>query len=533
MPSTYTQNLGLEKPATGEQAGVWGTTANTSYDAIDMATDGNEHVALSASSYTLNTAQGATAEGRNKVIIWTGTLSQAGTVNITPSTAEKLYIMTNATAGGFPITFQQGSGGVFTLNPGYSAMIYCDGAGANARVDGALYNPQFGNVQVLGSLSVSGAVSFAQATTFTQPVTFQANVTFTSASIVTVAYLEIRVPGYASAAYDLYYQHLTGSLVPLPIGAVGQVLGVVAGPALAWTSVGLAVGNSIGGSAAYGVYFSNASNVLAQSNVYINPGVGLGLGGVPGHTLHIGMNVLYPEIWIDTAQITTQSRQFIWATNGSARWNLYTPAEAESGGNAGSNLLLLAYNDSGGGIFQTISFFRASGNVTVGGYADIGARLAVLGSNPNQYTLVVRGAPSQNYVQVWQNSAGQTIASIDGSGNPFFAGTGGFVNYNSQGRVLLGHPVIGGAPLATLHIAQNQGGSYVQGASIVYESAIYTNPADNVPANCCRMYFHSLGSGGGYLVVQFYYNGSNFYASLPLSGGNQTGVTWNISQNAL
>ena len=35
MPSTYTTNLGIEKIATGEQSGTWGTTTNTNFDLID------------------------------------------------------------------------------------------------------------------------------------------------------------------------------------------------------------------------------------------------------------------------------------------------------------------------------------------------------------------------------------------------------------------------------------------------------------------------------------------------------------------
>jgi hypothetical protein len=41
MPSTYTLNLGIEKPATGEQADVWGTTVNNSFDFLDTGIDGS------------------------------------------------------------------------------------------------------------------------------------------------------------------------------------------------------------------------------------------------------------------------------------------------------------------------------------------------------------------------------------------------------------------------------------------------------------------------------------------------------------
>jgi hypothetical protein len=47
MPSSYTANLGLEKPATGEQEGVWGGTVNTNYDISDSAINGFTTLSLS------------------------------------------------------------------------------------------------------------------------------------------------------------------------------------------------------------------------------------------------------------------------------------------------------------------------------------------------------------------------------------------------------------------------------------------------------------------------------------------------------
>ena len=40
MPSTYTTNNGIEKIATGEQSGTWGTTTNVNFDLLDEALDG-------------------------------------------------------------------------------------------------------------------------------------------------------------------------------------------------------------------------------------------------------------------------------------------------------------------------------------------------------------------------------------------------------------------------------------------------------------------------------------------------------------
>ena len=40
MASTYTSNVGIEKPGSGEQAGTWGTTTNSNFDIIDQALHG-------------------------------------------------------------------------------------------------------------------------------------------------------------------------------------------------------------------------------------------------------------------------------------------------------------------------------------------------------------------------------------------------------------------------------------------------------------------------------------------------------------
>ena len=46
MSSTYTLNNGIEKPATGEQAGTWGATTNRNFDIIDRAINGVKTVTL-------------------------------------------------------------------------------------------------------------------------------------------------------------------------------------------------------------------------------------------------------------------------------------------------------------------------------------------------------------------------------------------------------------------------------------------------------------------------------------------------------
>ena len=48
MPSTYTVNLGIEKPATGEQSGTWGDTVNDNSNILDEAINGAVTITLSS-----------------------------------------------------------------------------------------------------------------------------------------------------------------------------------------------------------------------------------------------------------------------------------------------------------------------------------------------------------------------------------------------------------------------------------------------------------------------------------------------------
>ena len=75
MPSTYTTNTGVEKPANGEQSGSWGNTVNTNSDIIDRALNGVVSISLSGTSSTLSTGNGTLTDGQNAVLLLTGSLS--------------------------------------------------------------------------------------------------------------------------------------------------------------------------------------------------------------------------------------------------------------------------------------------------------------------------------------------------------------------------------------------------------------------------------------------------------------------------
>ena len=143
MASTYTANLGIEKPGSGEQSGTWGTTTNTNFDIIDRAINGVLSLSLTGTTTTLTTSDGALSDGGYKVLVLGGSPSGTNTITISPNDQDKVYLVKNSS--GQSAVFTQGSGGNATLANGETAWIYADGAGSGAQVQKAGFS-QLDNV---------------------------------------------------------------------------------------------------------------------------------------------------------------------------------------------------------------------------------------------------------------------------------------------------------------------------------------------------------------------------------------------------
>jgi hypothetical protein len=155
MASTYTANLGIEKPGSGEQAGTWGTTTNTNFDIIDRAINGVLSLSLTGTTTTLTTTDGALSDGGHKVLLLSGSPSGTNTITISPNDQDKVYLVQNSS--GQTATFTQGSGGNASVANGETAWVFADGAGSGAQVRAAAFDvvndttPQLG-----GNLDVNG-----------------------------------------------------------------------------------------------------------------------------------------------------------------------------------------------------------------------------------------------------------------------------------------------------------------------------------------------------------------------------------------
>jgi len=153
MPSTFTTNTGIEKPAQGEQSGSWGITVNTNSDILDRAVNGVVGLSLAGTSSNLTTSNGATSDGQNKVLLCSGTLAATHTITILPSDAQKVYYVKNDATK--TVTFSQGSGAT-TANvvTGSFAIIYADG---NNNVVNLSLNSELGQLKQNGVLITSTA----------------------------------------------------------------------------------------------------------------------------------------------------------------------------------------------------------------------------------------------------------------------------------------------------------------------------------------------------------------------------------------
>ena len=178
MASTYNY-LGIEKMATGENAGTWGTKTNTNLDIIQQAASGyhsqsvnlggagaNTTALLITDGDSSSTADSLTNAARNTVIKLTGAITGNKIVTF-PTDTEGLKVVFNATTGGYTVQVKgasdSGSGTTFATDDKGKKMVYMSGTD-------------------LVEVNISGDVTASSTTTFT-------NKTLTAAKIVDGGYL--------------------------------------------------------------------------------------------------------------------------------------------------------------------------------------------------------------------------------------------------------------------------------------------------------------------------------------------------------
>jgi len=174
MPSTFTDNTGIEKIGDGEQAGLWGQTTNLNFDIVDQALNGVVSVQLFSTSATLVTSSGGLSDGQAAAVVFTGSIGGPATITISPNTAQKTYLIRNDSNQ--PLIITQGSGGDVAIPVGKATTVACTGAGATSRVfEVGIAEINFAT-GVLGTLPITNG---GTGTTSTQFANLTTNVTGT------------------------------------------------------------------------------------------------------------------------------------------------------------------------------------------------------------------------------------------------------------------------------------------------------------------------------------------------------------------
>jgi hypothetical protein len=150
MSSSYSVNLGIEKPAPGEQTGVWSGTVNTDFDLIDQAVNGilsgDTAVVLAAAGTTgapntMTISEGSLSDGRNAYIEYTDAGADPFSANsyvqlVSPlDAAKKIVYIRNNLSGNRSLYVFQGTYSVsrdFIIGNGAVAIVKFDGKGLSA-----------------------------------------------------------------------------------------------------------------------------------------------------------------------------------------------------------------------------------------------------------------------------------------------------------------------------------------------------------------------------------------------------------------
>jgi len=168
MASSYTP-LGIEKMATGENAGTWGTKTNNNLDLIEQISGGYKVQTLNAAgaganTTTLSKSDGATGSTVATRVIVLGAESPqtiSGNKIVTfPVLTENFYLILNSTSGSHTVQLKAASGSGATVTWATSdkgwKLVYFDGVTTNTGV----YDVGFGT----GDVTLTGTQTLTNKT---------------------------------------------------------------------------------------------------------------------------------------------------------------------------------------------------------------------------------------------------------------------------------------------------------------------------------------------------------------------------------
>lgn len=152
MPTSFTPLLGLALPVQGELSGTWGDTVNAAItNLLDTAVAGTTTLSTD-SNVTLTSSTGTADQARSAIVVLSG--ARTATRTVTAPARSKLYVVINATTGGFATQFVGvGPTAGVTVGSGVAALVAWKGTDF-VEVGGATA----GALTVTGILTTSSAI---------------------------------------------------------------------------------------------------------------------------------------------------------------------------------------------------------------------------------------------------------------------------------------------------------------------------------------------------------------------------------------
>tara|TARA_R100001086_G_scaffold148783_1_gene78789 strand:- start:1334 stop:2035 length:702 start_codon:yes stop_codon:yes gene_type:complete len=127
MASTFSDDIKLEKMATGENSGTWGDKTNANLELVEQAIAGYQEIDVASADVTLVMSNAAISNARNMSLKFTGTLAANRTVNM-PASIEKFFNVIDGTDhAGFTLTFKVTSQTGFLLCEGNHYICHSNG----------------------------------------------------------------------------------------------------------------------------------------------------------------------------------------------------------------------------------------------------------------------------------------------------------------------------------------------------------------------------------------------------------------------
>jgi hypothetical protein len=153
MPSSYTTNKNIEKPANGDYNNTWSVPVNSDWDIIDRAFGGTTSLNAVGASGTVTLT---TSQYQAPIIAITGTLTANVNYQLPAGGGGFFYIFNN-TSGAFSVLFSSAGGGsTVTLPQGFTISVISDGTNIGlGTTNAALITSTYTNPTFISSLAAS------------------------------------------------------------------------------------------------------------------------------------------------------------------------------------------------------------------------------------------------------------------------------------------------------------------------------------------------------------------------------------------